>query len=524
MKIAIAQTNPTIGDIKGNTIKITDYIDKASQNNADLIIFPKMAITGYPVMDLIREHKLIDENLKALEIISHYGNTAIICGYIDKDKDKDVLLNCAAFIYKGEIIAKYTKPIDSINEYKQNLNSVLFKNKKIYLTIEEDYTNLESNTDFIIDISAQHFRKGNYDIKLNHLSKTAKKLNTSIIYVNQVGANDNLIFDGGSLFVNSKGDPVFQADKFCESIYFFETENKKIEIKPSNEIEDIRQALVLGIRDYCSKCGFKQTLLGLSGGIDSAITAVLAVEALGSENVLSVTMPSMYSSKGSVDDSIALAKNLDMELITIPIKSLYDEYLQTLESIFDELEPSIEMQGIVSDRLEPDLTEENLQSRIRGTLLMAISNKTGKLLLSTGNKSELYTGYCTLYGDMCGGLAVLGDLYKTTIYELAKHINKDKEIIPNAIIEKAPSAELRPNQKDQDTLPPYEILDAVLEFYIEENLSVEEIIKKGFDSKTVLEILKAVNSSEHKRRQAALALNVTSAANRKTPIANKYEL
>ena len=489
MKIAIAQINPTIGDIKGNTAKIIDYIDKA-QGNADLIIFPKMAITGYPLMGLIENRKLINDNLKALETILQYSNNiAIICGYINKDA-------CAAFMQQGKIIAKYPS----------NPN-VLFKNKKIYITIEEDYS-ICSDADFIVNISARPFRKG--DTQLNLLSETAKKLNTQIIYVNQVGANDNLIFDGGSFVINSTGTLVFQADKFHESIYFIETENIKAQpTNKSNEIEDIRQALVLGIKDYCKKCGFKQVLLGSSGGIDSAVTAVLAVEALGSENVLSVTMPSMYSSKGSVDDSITLAKNLNTKLITLPIKSLYDEYLQTLENIFDGL--------------APDLTEENLQARIRGTLLMAISNKTGSLLLTTGNKSELYTGYCTLYGDMNGGLAVLGDLPKTTVYELAAHINKDKEIIPNTIIEKAPSAELRPNQKDQDSLPPYEILDAILELYLEDN-SAEEIIANGFDRETVLKILKAVNSSEYKRRQAALTLNITSITDKRIPIANKHEL
>lgn len=343
------------------------------------------------------------------------------------------------------------------------------------------------------------------------LQRTAAHHGVSIVYVNQAGGNDSLIFDGNSLMIDREGTLIGSGPSFTEGITLIDTEHPE-KIEPVyNELDDVRQALVLGIRDYVQKCGFSEVLIGLSGGIDSALTCALAVEALGSEQVIGITMPSMYSSRGSVDDSYELAENLSIEISTIPIKGLFEEFDTSLETI---LQGSLE-----------GVTEENIQARIRGTILMAVSNKTGRLLLTTGNKSEFAMGYCTLYGDMNGGLAIISDLPKTLVYELSRHMNKDSIIIPVNTIEKPPSAELREDQKDSDSLPPYDILDGILQLYIEERKSIDEIVAAGYDRELTRSILRTVNLNEYKRRQAAPGLKVTSKAfgtGRRIPIAQRF--
>jgi NAD+ synthase (glutamine-hydrolysing) len=545
MKIAIAQINPTIADFQGNKRKIIAKIKSALKQKVDLLVFPEMATIGYPPMDLLKNQKLIKDNLKLLkEIIPFSNKMAIVCGYVDFEKNYYTLFNSAAFIYQQKIICKQNKTLlpsyDIFDEQRYFTSGteykvVKFLGKKIGLTVCEDIWNnslstetkklienkqyyldpvkklLEKKADFIINLSASPYSIGKRKVKIKMLKRIAAKNSVYLIYANQVGGNDSLIFEGGSLVINPQGEVLGQAKLFKEDLLIVELDKAKHVSLKENRLEDLTKALVLGVRDYVRKCGFKKVLIGLSGGIDSALTTAIAVKALGSQNVLGVTMPSLYSSKGSIDDSKSLAKNLGIPLETIPINTLFSLFKKELKPLF-------------KDRPE-DLTEENLQARIRGNLLMSISNKLGYLLLTTGNKSEIAMGYCTLYGDMSGGLAVLSDLPKTLVYKLAREINKKKIIIPLNTINKEPSAELRENQKDQDSLPPYEILDQLLELYIEQKKSKEEIVKEGFPLKLVSRIIKTVNQNEHKRGQAALGLKVTSKSfglGRRIPIAHKF--
>lgn len=545
MKIAMAQINPVIADIEGNREKIISFIKKARQMNADIVVFPELAVIGYPPMDLLESKKLIDENLRSIEIIlEHSHGIAVVCGYVDFDTENPpMLFNSAAFMYDKKILLRQHKTLlptyDVFDESRyfstaKKSAPVDFLGKKIGITICEDIWNTEfpdnsefkenrhydadpvsilagTGADLIINISASPFVKGKNRAKTEMLKSISKKYSVDLVYVNQAGGNDSLIFDGNSITINKNGTIIGKCSGFEEELITTDLSSKdEIEFKV-NDIEDVRNALVLGLRDYMKKCGFKKAVLGLSGGIDSALTAALAAEAAGAENVIGITMPSEYSSKGSIEDSVKLAKNLGIKIETVPIKNLFESYKNELSVLFKGL--------------PEDTTEENIQARIRGNILMAMSNKTGALLLTTGNKSELATGYCTLYGDMSGGLAVISDIPKTLVYELARHINLEKEIIPVESIEKAPSAELRPGQKDQDTLPPYDILDRILELHIEHRKSSAEIIAEGFQRDMVLDILKKVNFNEYKRRQAAPGLKVTSKAfgtGRRIPMAQKF--
>ena len=365
----------------------------------------------------------------------------------------------------------------------------------------------------LINISASPFHVGKEEIRYRLIRNHARRYGIPFLFVNQVGGNDELIFDGRSMCIDKWGNPIECFKSFKEQVKTIDTNDKGIPdaYHPQDKIESIYEALILGIRDYMKKCNFSKAIVGLSGGIDSAVTCCLAKEAIGVENVLAISMPSPYSSKGSVEDARKLAKNLGIRFKVIPISSIYHSYVNTLKE-------SLQIEGI-------DITLENIQARIRGNILMALSNKFGYLLLSTGNKSELAVGYCTLYGDMSGGLSVISDVPKTMVYELAHYINRRSEVIPKEIIEKPPSAELKPDQRDQDTLPPYEILDRILHYYIEEGYSMEEIIALGFESKTVEWVIRAVNKNEYKRRQAAPGLKVTTKAfgiGRRIPIAAKY--
>lgn len=546
MKIAIAQINPIIADIDGNRNKIITFIKGAEKLGAELVIFPEMATIGYPPMDLLEKKKLIDDNLMSLESIAGACvNIAAICGYVEYNrKNSPMLYNSAAFMHGGKILSSHHKTLlpayDVFDESRyfssgDKQTTVKFKGKTLGITICEDIWNdmdfqnkymeyrrysvdpvknlAQMKIDLLINISASPYVRGKNTIKWKMISEVAGKNRLPVIYVNQTGGNDSLIFDGNSFFMNSSGDFIDKARSFDEDLMIIEDgAQDKAPYPQEHELEDVRRALVMGLRDYVQKCGFKSVVIGLSGGIDSALTAVLAVEAVGKENVMGITMPSPYSSKGSIDDSFKLAKNLGIRIETIRISDIYGNYKTLLKNIFDGM--------------AEDVTEENIQARIRGNILMAVSNKFDSLLLTTGNKSELSMGYCTLYGDMSGGLAVISDLPKTLVYRLAEHINSSGEVIPQETLTKPPSAELRENQRDEDSLPPYSMLDQILECYIEKMMSAAEIIKAGFPADIVRDVLLKVDRNEYKRRQAPPGLKVTSKAfgiGRRVPIVQKYK-
>jgi NAD+ synthase (glutamine-hydrolysing) len=542
MKVALAQINPKVGDLKGNTDKIISFIKKAKEKDADLVIFPELAITGYPPRDLLDFDFFVEDNLIQLERIKEFTyDIAVICGFIDFNKDSfgRKYHNAAAFINEGKIVAKQYKSLlpfyDVFDENRyfepgRSFEPVNFMGQKLGITICEDVWNdkdywdrvpyglnpvseqVKNGADMIINISASPYWINKEKIRFDILENIATHYKLPIIYVNQVGGNDDLIFDGISCLIDRNGKLKSRGYDFKEDLvtYTFETDFGYVREISKTQEESLLNALVLGLKDYCSKSGFQKVVLGLSGGIDSALTAVIASMALGKENVVGITMPSMYSSKGSVDDSQKLANNIDIKCLEIPIEKIFHSYINNLGD---------------GNFLYMDLAEENLQARIRSNILMMYSNRYNHLLLSTGNKSELSVGYCTLYGDMSGGLCLLSDVPKTTVYRLSNFINKDKEIIPNNIITKPPSAELRPDQKDQDSLPPYEILDEILKDYVEENKSPEEISEK-FDKTLVNNIIKKINSCEYKRRQASLGLKVTTKAfgsGRRIPIVQGYD-
>ncbi len=549
MKIAIAQINPIIADVDGNRNKIISFIKDADSRGADIVIFPEMSTIGYPPMDLLESSKLVDDNLRSMESIKKYSSNvkcAIVVGFVDYDRENaPMLFNSAAVIQNGEIIFRQDKTLlpgyDVFDEYRyfssSRKSSIFeFMGQKIGITICEDIWSalntdnsrfmeqrryhadpvkllVEKGAKVIINISASPYIKGKRQVRMEMLSRLAAADSISVVYANQVGGNDSLIFDGNSFCINPKGEIYSHAKSFEEDLLIFEL-NKGDALKVGiDDIEDIRKGLALGVKDYMHKSGFKKCILGLSGGIDSALTAAIACDALGPENVSGITMPSIYSSSGSVDDSYKLAENLKIKIDTISIKKLYDQFNSDLSDVFSGM--------------AEDVTEENIQARIRGTLLMSVSNKTGALLLTTGNKSEFATGYCTMYGDMCGGLAVISDLPKTLVYELSEHINRraGRDIIPREIIDKAPSAELRPDQKDQDSLPPYDILDGIIELYIEQRMSTDEIEKRGYEKETIDFVLRLINLNEYKRFQAAPGLKVTSKAfgiGRRIPLVKRF--
>ncbi|MEO0161932.1 MAG: NAD+ synthase [candidate division WOR-3 bacterium] len=546
MKITLAQLNPLVGDIEGNLAKIIQTVQKVQGENSDLVVFPELFLSGYPPQDLLERRWFIKKIERAIEEViklsSFYPDIGIIFGapmYSYKSTGRG-LYNSAILIYRGLINhiqhksllptydvfdeARYFDPADEIRPIR-------FKDEVIGISVCEDAWNVpelwqrqfykhdpiqilvEKGATVLINISASPFTVGKEEIRFKILQRHTQKYRVPFIFVNQIGANDELIFDGRSMIIDRDGLPVEVLPAFTECIKTVDTNARGDfnNYRPIDAIASIYQALVLGVRDYVTKCGFKKAIIGLSGGIDSSLVACIAVDALGKENVLGVAMPGPFSSAASVEDSRKLAENLGIELKTIPITEIYNAYLKTLKDVF-------------KDR-EFDTTEENIQARIRGNILMALSNKFGYLVLTTGNKSELAVGYCTLYGDMSGGLAVIGDVPKTMVYEISQFINREKEKIPQSIIKKPPSAELRPNQLDQDTLPPYEILDPILQFYIEDGLSKEEILAKGYKEGTVDWVIKAVNKNEYKRRQAPPVLKVTSKAfglGRRMPIAAKF--
>ncbi|MDE1889519.1 MAG: NAD+ synthase [Planctomycetota bacterium] len=544
MKIALAQINQTVGDFKKNTEKICLSINRAKCKGADLVAFPELAVTGYPPKDFLDIPAFVDENLKALEEIAHStSGIAAIVGFVDKNKRPygKLVHNAAAFIQDQKIVSVHHKSLlptyDVFDECRyfepaHTISPVRFKNYTLGISICEDIWNdeefwtrplyeidpienlISNRANVIINISSSPFTVGKHEeIRLRMLTHDAVKYKVPFIYVNQVGGNDDLVFDGNSAVINAQGKLIAQAAIFEEDLMVVDIENPSAHVQPKrySPIETIYMALIAGLRDYVTKCGFKKVVIGLSGGVDSAVTAALAVESLGSDNVIGVLMPSQFSSQGSIDDAVKLAINLRIVYKITPIKDVFETYQNTLKTEFKGL--------------PFDITEENLQARIRGNILMALSNKYGYLVLTTGNKSELAVGYCTLYGDMSGGFALISDVPKTMVYELANFINREKEVIPKNSIDKPPSAELKPNQLDQDSLPPYDILDGILKAYVEDARGVDEIVRMGFDEKTAREIIRKVNRNEYKRRQAAPGIKVTSKAfgsGRRMPIAHNF--
>ena len=541
MKIGIAQINSVVGDLKWNVDEILSKYKELVSLGADLVVTPELSITGYPPRDLLFKSKFIDDNLSVIENLSQsIGDIPIIVGCVEYNTQDsgNPFQNTALVIQNNQIIGRATKSLlpsyDVFDEarYFQPSKGVQVQSiagKKFGITICEDIWSedflpsklyvkdpagelAKQGVDFLINLSASPYHIGKHKERHSMLSFLARRIATPVIYCNAVGGNDELIFDGNSLAYSAEGELIAQGASFKDESILVDTESSKIAIKEGDKLKEVYDALVLGLRDYVSKCGFKSALVGLSGGIDSALTAVIAESALGAENVFGVTMPSEFSSVGSVDDSLKLAENLGIGFQEVPITNSFSTIKGDLHEVFRDY--------------EEDITEENMQARIRGIFLMSISNKKGHLLLTTGNKSELAVGYCTIYGDMCGGLAVISDLPKTLVYELSKWINRNDEVIPWSTIEKEPSAELKPNQKDQDTLPDYELLDQILELYVDQSLSVSSIIGKGYDKDLVKWIASRVDMNEWKRWQSAPGLRVTSKAfgvGRRIPIAQRYK-
>lgn len=548
LTIAIAQLDYHTGNFDYNTQKIITHIQKAQQAGADLIVFSELCVCGYPPRDFLEFDDFIEQCQQSVnEIAKHCKDIAAIVGSPSKNpniKGKD-LFNSAFLLADEKVAAVSNKTLlpnyDIFDEYRyfepNNIFEVIdFKGVKIALTVCEDLWNVDDNPmyqinpmdelikqqpDLMINIAASPFNKNQQETRTQVMQTNVTKYNIPLFYVNHIGAQTQLIFDGGSMVVNQQAEVIDNITPFEEQqrIYTFTTHNGKTEITPlqpitlalSNPIERIHNALVLGIREYFLKQGFTKAILGLSGGIDSAVVICLASKALGAENVRAILLPSQYSSQHSIDDAITLAENLGASYDTINIESTYQALSNTLQPYFDGLPFNI--------------AEENMQSRSRGVILMALSNKFGYILLNTSNKSELAVGYGTLYGDMCGGLSVIGDLYKTEVYQLADYINRNGEVIPQNTITKAPSAELRPDQKDSDSLPDYDTLDAILALYIEMRKSPKEIIALGFDEALVKRVLRMVNSNEWKRIQAPPVLRVSSKAfgpGRRMPIVAKY--
>jgi len=531
MKVALAQINPTVADISGNARKILEYIAKAQKLKVDVVVFPELAICGYPPEDLVLKKHFVAANIKAIDALAKkiHGMVAII-GFVDSDAAGKIY-NAAAIIAEGKLQDVYYKqelPNYGVFDEKRyfsvgnNPGVLTIKGIKIGINICEDIwidgaiyqAQAKAGVKLLINISSSPYQVGKIQLREQLLKKRAKETKIPVVYVNAVGGQDELVFDGGSMGMDANGNLLARAKQFEEQLLMVDLKSAD-EINPLlDETEEIYKALVLGTRDYVLKNGFKKIALGLSGGIDSALVACIAVDALGPENVTAISMPSQFNSKATRSDAKVLAKNLGIDFKEIPIKKIFDHYLKTLSKVFRGL--------------APNNTEENIQARIRGNILMALSNKFGWLILTTGNKSEMAVGYCTLYGDMSGGFAVIKDIFKTKVYELCRFRNSfsGNKLIPKSILLRAPSAELRPNQTDEQSLGSYDDLDKILIAYIEEHASSAEIIAQGLDPKTVARTLRLVDLNEYKRRQAPPGVKISSRAFGKDwrlPITNKYK-
>lgn len=545
MKIALGQINPTVGDFSGNAQKIIDFSRRAKDAGAGLILFPELSVCGYPPRDLVERPSFVAKNRETVDRIAAETNgIAVICGLVtpaEADTGKSVM-NSAALLRDGRLAFLQSKMLlptydvfDEMRNFAPARSQQLFDfcGNHMALTICEDAWNdkdfwkrqlytadpievlIRSGGNFVLNISASPFWLGKRELRTNMLATIARNDRVPVVMVNQVGGNDSLLFDGSSLVINREGKVIAQGKSFEEDIVYFDSatlEGEMHEQVPGEEASAFA-ALVLGTRDYVRKCGFTKVVIGLSGGIDSALTAAIATEAVEPENVIGVGMPGPYSSQGSIDDARELAKNLGIRFELLAIDAIYDSYRETLKGVFAGL--------------KQDVTEENLQARARGSLLMALSNKFNAIVLSTGNKSELAVGYCTLYGDMVGGLAVISDVPKTLVYRISHYVNSRRPVIPKDSLEKPPSAELRPNQKDSDSLPAYDVLDAILEDYVEDSHSAVQIAQdRGFDLELVQRVTRMIDRAEYKRQQAAPGIKISAKAfgyGRRLPIAAKSE-
>ncbi len=542
MHIALVQINSTIGDFQGNLGLLLDRLQQAEQAGCALAIFPELALCGYPPQDLLERRDFQQAHDQALDkLIAAVGETGVVIGAVEQRQGPGKPLhNSALLIHQGKVVQRVRKQLlptydvfDESRYFEPGSPSLPFSFKGLHfgLTVCEDIwpgsygsyshdpvTALLRNgarVDLLINISASPYHHGKLGERQRLFTRLCQRHNLPLLYVNQVGGQDSLIFDGHSAAINRKGNICAVAAGFREDMLLIDTADLLSEADgtcaaPEDSIAQVEAALILGLRDYLGKTGFSKAVLGLSGGIDSAVTAVLAAQALGPENVLCVALSSPYTAQMSIDDAQALSRNLGCGFEIIPIAGVMEVCQQALAPLFAGL--------------PEDLTEQNIQARIRGNLLMALSNKFGRMLLSTGNKSEMAVGYCTLYGDMSGGLAVLADVPKVMVYELARWINRSGAVIPERIISRPPTAELKPDQTDQDDLPPYEILDPILAAYLEEHCSAEEIVARGFDRAVVQGIIRRIHLNEHKRKQAPLGLKVTSKAfgcGRRWPIAQR---
>ena len=546
MKIALGQINPTVGDFAGNANKMIDFARRAQVAGAGLILFPELSVCGYPPRDLVERPSFVVKNWETVErIAAETRGIAVICGLVtpaEADTGKSVM-NSAALLRDGKIDFLQSKMLlptydifDEMRNFAPARQQALFDfcGNRMALTICEDAWNdkhfwskrlyrqdpveelVRAGGNFVLNISASPFWLGKRELRRNMLATIARTDKVPVVMVNQVGGNDSVLFDGSSIVLNRDGEVIAQGKSFEEDLVFFDSATLTGEMHEqlAGEEASAYAALVLGTRDYVRKCGFKQVIIGLSGGIDSALTAAIAVDAVGAENVIGVGMPGPYSSQGSIDDARELAENLKIRFDLLSINDIYVSYRKTLQPVFAGM--------------KEDVTEENIQSRARGSLLMALSNKFGAIVLSTGNKSELAVGYCTLYGDMVGGLAVISDVPKTLVYRISQYVNSVRPVIPESTLEKPPSAELRPDQKDSDSLPPYEVLDAILEDYVEDLRSPEQIAKQHhFDPELVRRVIRMIDRAEYKRQQAAPGIKISAKAfgyGRRFPIAAKSEV
>jgi NAD+ synthase (glutamine-hydrolysing) len=546
VKIALGQINPTVGDFSGNAEKMIEFSRRAQADGAGLILFPELSVCGYPPRDLVERPSFVAHNRESAErIAAATRGIAVICGMVtpaNSDTGKSVM-NSAVLLQDGKIAFLQSKMLlptydvfDEMRNFAPAKSQELFSfcGNRMALTICEDAWNdklfwpkrlyivdpiealVRAGGNFVLNISASPFWIGKREVRRDMLASIARHHRVPVAMVNQVGGNDSLLFDGSSIVLNAEGEIIAQGHSFEEDLIYFDSKTLTGDMHEQIEGDEasVYSALVLGTRDYIHKCGFNKAIIGLSGGIDSALTAAIAADAVGPENVMGVGMPGPYSSPGSIDDARALAKNLGIRFELLSIDSAVEAYQETLKDVFANQ--------------KEDVTEENIQSRARGTLLMALSNKFGAIVLSTGNKSELGVGYCTLYGDMVGGLAVISDVPKTLVYRLSRYVNSRRPVIPQDTLEKPPSAELRPDQKDSDSLPPYEVLDAVLEDYVEDAHSVERIAADhGFEIEVVRRVVRMVDRAEYKRQQAAPGIKISPKAfgyGRRLPIAAKSEV
>ena len=542
MRIALAQLNTTVGDVAGNERRVLEAYRRAVEAGVELVVTPELSLTGYPPRDLLLRDSFIEANLAALErLAASVGETGLIVGFVGRNPARPgrPLTNAAALLHRGRVTAIRTKTLlptyDVFDEDRYfepaPENAVIhWEGHRLGLTICEDIWNdaefgvrrryrpdpaaalVAAGAEILLNLSASPWQLGKERLRCGLLQGIARRHQVPVVYCNLVGGNDELVFDGRSLAFNRDGGCIGEAAHFREDFLVVDTEaTGDLPLVPVADEALLHDALVLGTRDYVHKCGFRSVVLGLSGGIDSALVAALAVDALGAENVRGLALPTEFSSQGSIDDARSLAANLGIRFDVVPIQGAFEALKRQMGPLFE-------------GRPE-DTTEENLQARLRGVTLMAMSNKFGSLLLTTGNKSELAVGYCTLYGDMCGGLAVISDLPKTWVYRVARWMNRDREVIPEPTLTKAPSAELRPYQTDQDSLPPYEVLDAILEAYVVEDRPVAGILAAGFSEADVRRVVRLIDLSEYKRRQAAPGLKVTSRAfgvGRRQPVAQRW--